>query len=145
MKYTSEITINLNRDKVIELFDNEENLFKWQEGLQSIKHISGNKGEVGAKSEMEFIMGKRKVIMIETITHRRLPEEFHGTYDAGNVFNVQKNYFKVLDENTTKWISESEFRFKGFSKLIFPLMKGAFKKQSIKYLSNFKSFAENKA
>ncbi len=143
MKYTLEITINQPREKVIALFDSEENLYKWQEGLQNVNHISGNKGEVGSKSEMHFLMGKREVKMIETITHRNLPEEFHGTYDAGNVFNIQKNYFKKVDDDTTKWISEAEFQFKGFSKLIFPLMKGAFKKQSYKYLENFKKFAES--
>jgi len=41
-------------------------------------------------------------------------------------------------------VSESEFEFAGFGmKLIGFLMPGAFKKQSLKYLTDFKDFAEN--
>lgn len=44
MKYELEITINLPRERVIELFDNPDNLKKWQEGLQSFSHRSGTPG-----------------------------------------------------------------------------------------------------
>ena len=57
--------------------------------------------------------------------------------------NIQKNYFKEVDANTSKWISESEFQFSSFGmKLMGWLMPGAFRKQSQKYLEDFKRFAE---
>jgi len=143
MEYQQDIIINLPRNRVIELFDNTENLKKWQDGLQSFEHLSGEAGQEGAKSKMLFKMGKREVEMIETITKRNLPEEFHGTYEAKGVFNKQENFFSELDENKTKWTSNTEFQFSGFMKLIYPLMKGAFKKQSYKFMENFKRFAEN--
>ena len=142
MKYTIEVDIDLPREKVVALFDNTENLYKWQKGLVSFKHLSGEPGKVGAKSEMTFDMGNRKMVLTETITYRNLPEEFHGTYDANGVHNIQKNYFEIVDPNTTKWRSESIFKFKGIQALIFPFMKGMFKKQSRTYLENFKKFAE---
>lgn len=145
MKYTNEIIIDLPRKRVIELFDNEENLYKWQEGLQSFKHKSGKKGEEGAQSKIHYKMGKRNIHMIETITKKNLPDEFHGTYDSGSVFNIQRNFFQEIGEHQTKWVSESEFQFKGIGKLIFPLMKGSFKKQSYKFLEAFKKFAEREA
>jgi hypothetical protein len=37
---------------------------------------------------------------------------------------------------------EQEFQFKGFMKIIGFLFPGAFKKQSLKYLVDFKQFAE---
>ena len=80
MKYELQITIELPRKRVIELFDNTDNLKKWQDGLQSFTPISGEVGKEGAKSKLEYKMGKREVEMIETITKRNLPEEFHGTY-----------------------------------------------------------------
>lgn len=49
MKYESELVIDLPRERVIELFDNPDNLPKWQEGLQSFEHISGEVGQPGAK------------------------------------------------------------------------------------------------
>lgn len=145
MKYTITTTIDLPRNKVIELFDNPDNLPKWQHELQSFDHISGEPGKPGAKSKLKYKMGKREVEMIETITVRNLPEEFSGTYEAKGVLNIQKNYFKEMGENQTKWISETEFKLSGFMKVMGWFMPGAFKKQSQKYLDQFKAFAEAEA
>lgn len=142
MKYSSEIEINLPVKKVVELFDNPDNLKLWQPGLQSFQHLSGTPGEPGAKSKLHFKMGKRDIEMIETITVRNLPEEFSGTYEAKGVWNEVKNHFIPLDGNRTLYRSENEFRFSGFMKIIGFLMPGAFKKESMKYLQQFKEFAE---
>lgn len=142
MKYTNEVEINQPLQKVIELFDNPANMPKWQPGFISMEHISGVPGQPGAKSKLKYKMGKRDVEMIETITTRNLPKEFHGIYEAKGVYNVQKNFFKETGPGKTKWISETEFKFGGMMKLIGWLMPGAFKKQSQKYLDLFKAFAE---
>ena len=86
MHYKTEIVIDLPRARVIELFDSIDNLKHWQPGLQAIDHISGTPGEVGAKSQLHFLMGKRRVEMVETITVKNLPDEFTGTYEAKGVF-----------------------------------------------------------
>lgn len=143
MKYTSQITINAPIQKVITLFDNPDNLPKWMEGLQEFEHLSGTPGEVGARSLLKFKMGKRELHMIETITVKNLPEEFSGTYEAKGVFNIVKNKFVALSDTQTKYISEQEFQFTGFMKIIGFLMPGAFKQQSMKYLAAFKYFVEN--
>ena len=96
MKYTNEVVINLPLKKVIELFDSEENLFKWQPELISFEHLSGEKGEVGAKSKLRYTMGKREIEMIETITVKNLPKEFSATYEAKDVWNEMKNYFEEI-------------------------------------------------
>lgn len=143
MKYTVEIDIDLPRDRVIELFDSSENMKHWQEGLVSYEHLSGTPGEVGAKMKLQYKMGKREIEMVETITKRELPDEFAGTYEAKNVFNIVDNTFVSVSEDKTKWVSYNEFQFKGFMKIIGFLMPGAFKKQSYKYMEDFKQFAEN--
>ena len=87
-------------------------------------------------------MGKREIEMVETITKRNLPEEFTGTYEAKGVFNIAKNSFIPIDDNRTKYVTEQEFQFKGFMKLMGAVMPGAFKKQTLKYMNAFKEFAE---
>ena len=143
MKYTINIDIDLPKEKIIELFDNPDNMKYWQKGFISIESISGTPGQVGAKSKLKYKMGSREIEMIETITKRDLPNEFSGTYEAKGVWNLNKNYFIELDVNRTKWKSEVEFKFTGFMKLIAFLVPGSFKKQSMKYLTDFKEFAEN--
>ncbi|MDA3613803.1 SRPBCC family protein [Polluticaenibacter yanchengensis] len=142
MKFTTTIDINSPIDKVIALFDNPDNMSQWMEGLQSFQHLSGTPGQPGAKSKLRFKMGKREVEMIETVTVRNLPHEFTGTYEANGVFNIVKNKFVKVSEDKTRYITENEFQFKGFMKLIALLMPGAFKKQSMKFLQHFKEFAE---
>lgn len=142
MKYISKIEIDLPLSKVLELFDSTENLYKWQPGLVSFDHLSGDPGQVGAKSTLRYKMGKRDIEMIETITSRNLPSDFSMTYEAKGVFNILKNQFEELSPTKTKWVTENEFQFSGYMKIIGMLMPGAFKKESQKYLQQFKEFAE---
>ncbi|MBK7865902.1 MAG: SRPBCC family protein [Ignavibacteriales bacterium] len=142
MKFDCEIEINLPVARVVELFDNPENLKHWQPGLLSFEHISGTPGHPGAKSRLKFQMGKREIEMIETITVRNLPREFSGTYEAKGVYNEVKNFFTPVGGNKTIYKTENEFRFSGFMKIIGFIMPGTFRKESMKYLIRFKEFAE---
>jgi carbon monoxide dehydrogenase subunit G len=143
MKYTTEIVINKSIERTIELFDNPDHLNKWMKGLQSFEHLSGTPGHPGAKSKLKFKMGNREMEMIETIEVRNLPHEFTGTYEAKGVCNRVKNTFAKISDNKTLYTAEHEFQFQGFMKLIAWLMPGAFKKQSMKYLIDFRNFVEN--
>ncbi|MGB5818085.1 MAG: SRPBCC family protein [Saonia sp.] len=143
MKYTTQITIHLSRDEFVKKLDNPENMKHWQQGLVSYEHLSGTPGHDGAKMKLHYKMGKREMVLTETILKRNFPEEFHATYDTKGVHNIQLNYFKEVGEHTTQWISESEFQFSSFMmKVMAFLMPGAFKKQSLKYAKDFKAFAE---
>ena len=143
MKYTTEITVDLPRNEFMVKFDDPENMKQWQKGLQEYKFVSGKPGEEGSKMELHYLMGKRELVLIETILKNNLPYEFHATYDAKGVHNIQKNFFKDIDGEKTLWTTESEFQFSGFfMKLMAFLMPGAFKKQTQSYLQDFKTFAE---
>ncbi len=144
MKYTTEIVINLPREEVIKKLDNPENMKHWQRGLVNYEILKGAPGTEGAQMKLIYKMGKRDMVLTETIIKNNFPEEFHATYDTKGVHNVQQNYFTELESGKTKWTSESEFQFAGFGmKMMGFLMPGAFKKQSLKYLTDFKNFAEN--
>ena len=112
MKYTNTIEINLPRNRVIELFDNPDNMKHWQPGLISFTHQSGQPGQVGAKSVLKYKTGKREVEMIETVLKRDLPHEFSGTYEMQGVFNAIQNYFREQSPEVTVWESQSEFTFR---------------------------------
>ncbi len=143
MKYSTEIIINMPREQVIEALNNPENMKHWQKGLIGYELLEGTPGSKGAKMKLDYAMGKRSMSLIETITDNNFPEEFHATYDTKGVHNIQKNYFLDWENNTTKWVSESEFQFQSVAmKLMGWLMPGAFKKQSLKYLTDFKNFVE---
>lgn len=142
MRYEIEMTINLPRERVIELFDSFENLKKWQEGLVSYEPISGQPGQAGAKTRLLYDMGRRRIEMIETILTRDLPDEFSGTYDASGVHNIVRNYFYDAGDST-RWVVDSEFQFRGFMRIMsFFMGSGTFRKQTRKTMEAFKQFAE---
>jgi len=143
MKYSIELNLEAPRSVVIELFDNPDNMKKWQSDLQRFEHISGEPGQVGAKSKLKYKMGKRAIEMVETITVNNLPDEFSGTYETGGVWNEVNNHFSETGPEQTRWRLNTEFQCGGFfMKLMMFFMPGAFKKQSSKFMHNFKEFVE---
>ena len=142
MNYTCETIIRLPRQRVIELFDNPDNLKEWMPGLVSFEHISGNPGQPGAVSRLVFQLGKRKMVMTETVKVRRLPDEFTGTYDMNGVYNEVKNFFAETQEGFTHYKTENYFRFTGIMKIFAWMMGSTFRKTSQDYLDRFKAFAE---
>ncbi len=142
MEYTTEVTINLPRSKVIELFDSTENLYQWQEGLKGFEHIAGIPGQEGCRSKMTFEGRKGDLVMIETITKRNLPDEFHGRYEAKGVYNEMYNYFIEKGEERTIWRTVSVFRFRSMMALMAPFMRSAFTSNTLLGMERFKTFAE---
>ena len=144
MIYTVAIDLSLPRDKVVELFDNPENMPEWQDSLVSYEHLTGVPGQEGATARLVHKFGNRKVEMMETVASRNMPDEFTGVYEARGAWNRVLNRFIELGPNQTRWIFESEFRCSGFLKIMTFLMPGMFKKASLKDMRQFKKFAENR-
>ena len=145
MKFTCKTTIDLPRAKVIELFNNPDNLVHWQDGFISFKHLEGQAGQVGTKSLMTYMIKGKPMEITETITVSNLPDELSGLYESTHMDNTMSNYFKVISEDRTEYISKVEYiRFNGFMvKMMAFLFPGIFKKQVQKWMNQFKEFAEN--
>ena len=143
MKYQQQITINKPRKEVVARYSNPDNMKHWQQGFIFMKPINGKPGEEGSQNLLKYDMGKRQIEMTETIIKNNLPDEFSATYEAKGVYNYQVNRFSPTMETSTLWITDNEFKFTGFMKLFGWFMPGAFKKQSQKYMEDFKAFVED--
>ena len=143
MKYTTEIKVEVPLDEFIRKMDNVENRKHWQRGLVSAEHISGDLGELGAKMKLNYKFGRREMELIETVTKRNFPKEFHANYTTKSMHNVQENYFESTNDGFTKWTSISEFLpLNLVMRILLFVMPSTFKKQSLKYMKDFKNFAE---
>ncbi len=144
MKFTCSVDIDLPVEKVVDLFDNSDNLKEWQDGFVGMEHISGTPGEPGATSKLTYKIGNREIELIETIVKKNLPDIFSGTYEAKAMVNSMKVRFESLSRDKTRYVCDIEYtRFNGFMpKMMAFLMPGMFKKQTQKWLDQFKSFAE---
>lgn len=142
MNFKYEVVINRSRADVWRLFDNPDNMKKWQPTLKKFEPQSGTPGQVGAISQLTYEENGREMVLIETITGRNEPHEFSGTYANPMAANAIKNKFIALDAKRTNWVMDCEFKFHGFWKLLGPLMKGAIKKRTAQDLQRFKEMAE---
>ncbi len=144
MKFICTVDIKLPVERVIQLFDNVDNLKHWQDGFQRFEHISGVPGETDAKSRIRYKTGKRDLEFIETIITRNLPDEFTALYEAKPMINTMNNRFNPLSENRTRHEAEIKYtEFNGFMvKMMSTLFPGIFKKKVQKWLNQFKAFCE---
>ena len=142
MKYTNEVIIKAPREKVVALFDNPDNMKEWQAGFLSMELMEGQAGEIGAKHKLRYKMGKREIQMVETVTKRDLPNTFSVTYATPKVLNVIDSHFEDLGNGTTKYLTDNEFQLSGSMKIFGWIMPGAFKKQTQKYMDDFRDFVE---
>ena len=143
MRYQLEQEINLPRERVIELMLDQSNLMKWQPDLLRLEHLSGEPGQVGAKTKQVNRQGKRELEIIETITVMNPPEELCATYEAGGVWNLIENQLYELSESKTRWVLTSDFRSSNFLlKLMTIFAPGMFRRQTTLFMDRFKAFAE---
>jgi hypothetical protein len=153
MKYTVSIEIALPRERVVQLLADPAQLPKWLRGLVLHEPISGTHGQLGTTSRVVMQMGKQKFEGIETIT-RREPVDLHEI-PRGSVVHFEREIvgegmwsaardrFTEAGPRTTLWESENEYRFSGLlMRLVGLLMPGAFRKQSLQHMQDFKAFAE---
>lgn len=147
MHYQIELDIALPREQVIDMFLDSQNLPKWQPDLVSFEAMDGSEErEVGAKSRQIHKMGRREVEIIETITVHNFPDEFSATYESEGVWNLIKNRFVDVDEQTTRWVLDCECKVSGIiTKLIAFFIPGMFKRPTVTMMNRFKEFAENPA
>ena len=142
MKYTLSNTINRPLEEVIEKFIEPDGAIHWMEGLQKIERLSDKPHEVGAKSNFHFLHRNKKMQITETILEQNLPDQIKFGFQSTMGYNEVEMLFERLSDDSVKQINNSYFELKGFMKVFGFLMKGMFKKQSLKYMVSFKKYVE---
>ena len=147
MKFVCSVSVNLPREKVVELWSNPANLKEWQDGFVKMEALSGTPGTVGAKSMLYFQTGKRSMELEETIQVANLPEEFTALFEHQHMVNTMTNRFVEVSPQVTRWDAEIHYlEFRGFvPKAMARVFPGMFRKQTQKWLDQFKVFAEGQA
>ena len=145
MKITSQVTINCPLETVWRFFDNPDNLNKWLTNLERYEHLSGEPGQVGAKSKQTFKENGRTAVLFEEITERIEQQNFSGIFTAPNMMHsIIEITFKNMGDESTEVTSCQDMRMeKIIFRLITPLMKGSIQKRQSGDLENLKKAVEN--
>ncbi len=142
MKLKLEILLNRRRLDVWRAFDDPENLQRWQPALQSVRHIQGTPGNEGAVSVLTYSENGRQVAMEQVILEKVAPELFVTTTHGEQHSNRVVNTFESMGATQTRWQVEVSYRFRGFSRLISPLLRSTIRKHTLADMERFKKFVE---
>ncbi|WP_166380066.1 SRPBCC family protein [Catellatospora methionotrophica] len=153
MKYTVSIEIAQPRERVAQLLADPAQLPKWLRGMVLHEPLSGVHGQVGTTSRVVLQMGQQKIEATETIT-RREPADLHAIPKdivvhfsreivSDGMWSAAHEHLTEVGPEATLWVSENEYRFGGWlMRLVGLVMPGAFRKQSLRHMRDFKAFAE---
>jgi len=154
MKYTVSMEIAQPRERVAQLLADPAHLPKWLRGMVLHEPLNGVHGQLGTTSRVVMQMGQQTIEGTETIT-RREPVDLHGIARESVVhfereivvkgmWNAASERLTEIGPETTLWVSENEYKFNGLlMRLVGLLMPGAFRKQSLQHMRDFKAFAEH--
>jgi uncharacterized protein YndB with AHSA1/START domain len=142
MKHKTEVLIDADRATVWRLFDDSDNMSKWQPTLKSFTHKSGTPGQPDSISDLVYDENGREVAMTETITARRDQEFLGGTYESkwGNV--IVFNHFEETTDGKTLWKSNVNYVFKGFMKILAIFMRKSICGRTDTDMNRFKLMVE---
>ncbi|MEO6130221.1 MAG: SRPBCC family protein [Saprospiraceae bacterium] len=140
LKYKFEMEIKKPLEEVIRLFANRDNLSKWQKGLLSSEFIADPNGR--QRYLLMYKLGRRKMKMTETILKNELPAHYDVNFKLKGAQHTTHNSFYSSGYDSTKWVSEVEYNFSGFMKILARFIKSGFEQQSLMYMKSFKAFAE---
>jgi len=145
MKMKYEQIIQASREFVWSIFSNSGNLTRWQPTLRSFTHKSGQPGRPGAVSELVYDENGRKVVVTETVTERRQPVFMARTYDNDRARTLIVHHFEAIDENKTRFVSYTNMRFKGITKVMSLFVAKSIRARAEADLNRFKLFVETEA
>lgn len=144
MKHTGHIDINQEREVVVWLFADPENLKHYQDGFIKKETVSGEAGQTGAEAMMFYRHGKHSMELKETIINNGLPDSFEAHYHHKSMDNTMVCRFEDLGGGKTRYHYAYEYTRIDWvmPKLISILLPSMYKKPAEKWLAQFKSFAE---
>lgn len=153
MKYTDSLELALPRKTVVLLLADPELLPRWLRGLVRHEPLNGEHGKVGTESRVVLQMGQQQMECTETITRREPADlqrisvedvvQFDREIVAPGMWSITRDRLTDVGPETTLWVSENEYRFSSLAmRLLAPVMRGAFRKQSRQHMEDFRAFAE---
>ena len=145
MKIRTEVVIDADQKTVWRMFDNPDNLKKWQPTLKSVRTVSGEPGQPGAVSELVYEERGREIRMMEFLTERREPHFMAGTYASDHGKAIVVNQFEDVGDGRTRWTAWWNHTSRGLLRLLSPFMKRSMAKRLDDDLQRFKLMVETES
>lgn len=143
MKYVESIVIERPRDTVVALFEDQDTYGQWQDGLVSVRPLSGTPGQAGARRELVYRRANRVVEVIETLEEQAMPDRCLTLRESFGMWRRDESHFEVLEEGVTEWTMLCQVRPTGFlPRLAARLLPQPFRRETRANMEALRDFAE---
>lgn len=138
-----EVEIDKPLDEVYAAWSKPENLPRWLTGLQRTELLSGEPGQVGAKTRQVYLERGRIVEMIETITAMEPKKHQEGVLEVQGMKATL--HVDFIDRGAKTGVRfRSDFESKSIMmRLMMPFMKRQIRKRQLGDLERFGAMVES--
>ncbi len=143
ISYSSEIIADKPIQEAWAVMNDESKLSQWLKGITDIKHVSGEKGAVGAVTIYTFNDNGQESTIIETIKSIHPNEHIAMDFEMKGVMNM--DYKVDFIDKGGKTILKSSTTTKGdgmFMRSMVSFMKGSMQTQEDENMNNLKKIIE---
>ena len=142
MKSVYEAEINVPQVRLFNLFADPRNDKEWMEGLVSYEPVKGQPGMPG--SEYRLVQQDGNMAFHTTVLSREEPDLLEIVLDGANVIISITARFSAISPETTRFISEEVFTFRGWAnKASGFLLRKDIKSIHHRQMESFKRYAES--
>lgn len=137
ISYSSEITVDKPVSEAWAVMQDESKITEWLQGITDIKHISGEKGKVGAVTEYTFSQAGQESTVVETI--KSITPEQQITMDFSSPGAMDMAYTVDFTADGSKTVIKSSTDVSGqgfFMKCLIPWLHGTMVSQEDLNMSN---------
>ena len=141
--YSSEIITDKSVKEAWAVMNDESKISQWLEGITNVKHISGEKGKVGAVTQYTYEENGEESILLETMKAIR-PNE-HVAMDFLMEGVMEMDYQVNFNEKDRQTHIQSSTTTKGigvFMRSMMPFMESAMQSQEDANMQNLKNLIE---
>ena len=137
IEYSSDIDVDKPIEEAWEVMQDESKISEWLQGIQDYKHISGEKGTVGAVTEYTFMQGGQQSTVIETIKSITPQKQIKMDFASPGAMDMAYTVDYTTKEGMTNIKSSTIVTGQGFfMKCLMPWLKGTMIAQEDLNMSN---------
>ena len=144
VEYTSEISVDKSVKEAWAVMNDESKIHDWLEGITNMKHVSGERGNVGAVTEYTFTQNGQESTVLETIKSIKPNEQIQMDFDAPGAMDMAYQVDFSEEGGKTYIKSSTTVTGQGFiMKCLIPWIKGSMISQEDTNMANLQQLINN--
>ena len=141
-RFTQEIIVNQNREKVAELYSHIDSFRKWFRNVEEISNLTPEQNDIGSKYLIKGNLDGKPWDAVLEIENKEIPSMIKWSWNTHFYTNKITTRFIVENENQTRIRCEHKIEFFGFLSIFDTFRLTKIKAQFQRDLEAFKVLSD---